>query len=143
MRLAFPPGQRFRNRTFDNNCISPLRKVLTYGFDTLHIESARKMNSVFLERPGLLVFGRNKAFIQSAEGIEEIKLFSKAVPIQISHDGGTEEAPIHAALHEIAIEPAGTCRCPQAHVNAPVPVIILPGGAHSAGVHLAGKADHP
>src|SRR5204862_2584354 len=85
--------QCFRNRTFDNNCISPLRKVLTYGFDTLHIESARKMNSVFLERPGLLVFGRKKAFIQSAEGIAGGKLFSKDFSIPISHGGADDEAP--------------------------------------------------
>src|SRR5256886_8867101 len=37
--------QCFRNRTFDNNCISPLRKVLTYGFDTLDRKSTRLNSS--------------------------------------------------------------------------------------------------
>src|SRR5699024_9870119 len=67
--------------------------------------------------------GRNEARIHSSEGIEKVEGLTQSIPIQMLHHGATQKPMTDSALHEIALNLAGTSGRPQPDVEPPLPVI--------------------
>ena len=64
-------------------------------------------------------------------------MFSKTIPVQVIHYSRAYESSVDPAFDKIARQSASACCYPEADVNAPVLLIIPPGGTDTSLVRFA------
>jgi hypothetical protein len=112
--------QNLRHRALYENRARPLGEIRANAIHIGDVRScferlarnAEPLFANFLRR----ILGKNRA----PKSIDQVEAPSEHIPLQLVHDGRTEEAGVYAAFNKITLDAQGSLGGPTSHMHSPL-----------------------